>query len=379
MALDQRPAERWNRGAATAALRVSATTDGALHRATEPRRTHDPSQVENRVTVQRLGQRPTIGGRGGRRQCRGPDVRQNRSLPVRLAGYGQFMGTAPLLTVVTVVFNDPEGLRQTLASVRPHLGAVEHWVIDGSTTDGVRQVVRVDADDRVKLLSEPDHGLYDAMNKGLDRATGDYVLFLNAGDVLHSRFDPAFFLQGEGKAGRVLLAFCIERYGADRYLRPAQRMQEHLFDAPAHPATAYPRAAYEAVRFDTTKPVAADAYYTRDAIALSGAVIVREVVSEFSLGGRSTSYGDLAVVRSRLRDAGSPKRRVQLLAKTAAWFLLPRRRFYRLLATRTCDALAPEDDPVLDDRGAVAGFRRSLSCRTERGGDRWRKPNATAT
>ncbi|QIK65372.1 glycosyltransferase [Nocardioides sp. HDW12B] len=241
----------------------------------------------------------------------------------------------PLLTVVTVVFNDPVGLRRTLASVRPHLDLAEHWVIDGSTTDDVRQVVAAEADPRVHLLSEPDDGLYDAMNKGLDRATGDFVMFLNAGDVYLPTFDPSTFLRGT----EVVVGHVVERFGDDRYLRPARNRTDGVLAAAPHPATAYPRRAYTVLRYDLSIAVASDGNFTRRAIDLVGGRFVPQVVTEFELGGTSSQYGDLAVVRQRVRETRRPRGKAQLVAKTVLWFVLPQRAFYRLLAVRKYDRI----------------------------------------
>ena len=242
---------------------------------------------------------------------------------------------SPLLTVVTVVFNDPDGLRRTLDSVRPHLDLAEHWIIDGSTTDDVREVVGAETDTRVHLLSEPDEGLYDAMNKGLDRATGEFVMFLNAGDVYLPTFDPRTFLRGP----EVVVGHVVERFADDRYLRPARHLAHRALTSAPHPATAYPRLAYTTLRYDVSIPIAADGNYTRRAIELVGGRFVPQVVAEFELGGKSSQYSDLAVVRERLRDSRSIKETAALLTKTALWFVLPRRMFYRLLAARKYDRI----------------------------------------
>lgn len=254
---------------------------------------------------------------------------------------------APLLTVVTVVFNDAEGLRRTIDSVRPHLDLAEHWIIDGSTTNDVRDLVATETDPRIRVLSEPDEGLYDAMNKGLDRATGDFVMFLNAGDVYLPTFDPTTFLTGTG----VILGHVVERFGDDRYLRPARDLTHRAFTSPPHPATAYPREVYETLRYDVSLAIRADGNYTRRALALVGGEFVPQVVAEFELGGRSSHYGDLAVVRRRLQDTNSRKETAKLLAKTAMWFALPRRTFYRLLAARKYDRIGAETDLTELDAG----------------------------
>lgn len=93
------------------------------------------------------------------------------------------------ISIVTITFNAERTLQRTLDSVRrQNSKTIEHLIIDGASTDNTvamaqRYAERVDYD--VRITSEPDKGLYDAMNKGLRQATGDYVLFLNAGDTLH--------------------------------------------------------------------------------------------------------------------------------------------------------------------------------------------------
>ena len=98
-------------------------------------------------------------------------------------------------TVATVCFNAATTLRRTLDSVLvqqyPH---IEHLIIDGASTDDTRRLVdeyaalyRSITDGRSLVFrSEPDKGLYDAMNKALRQAGGDYILFLNAGDKFHA-------------------------------------------------------------------------------------------------------------------------------------------------------------------------------------------------
>jgi glycosyltransferase involved in cell wall biosynthesis len=93
------------------------------------------------------------------------------------------------ITVVTVSFNSARTIADTLASVaRQDWPDFEHVVVDGASTDGTMKVVEAHAHDKLKALSEADEGLYDAMNKGLRMATGDYVIFLNSDDYF-SRAD----------------------------------------------------------------------------------------------------------------------------------------------------------------------------------------------
>lgn len=94
------------------------------------------------------------------------------------------------LTIITINHNNASGLEKTLQSTAAQTCAeFEHIIIDGASTDGSTDVVRRYAEslgDRVKWVSEPDKGIYDAMNKGIGMASGEYVQFLNSGDCLAS-------------------------------------------------------------------------------------------------------------------------------------------------------------------------------------------------
>lgn len=92
----------------------------------------------------------------------------------------------PRLSIVTVVFNNVRHMERTLESViRQTYPHIEYIVIDGGSTDGTMDLIRKYADQITCLVSEKDRGIYDAMNKGLALATGDYVLFMNSGDELY--------------------------------------------------------------------------------------------------------------------------------------------------------------------------------------------------
>ena len=101
----------------------------------------------------------------------------------------------PKITVVTITYNAASVLQRTLDSVLAQsYPYVEHLIIDGASKDNtltMAEAYRQESEEtaathEVCICSEPDKGIYDAMNKGLQRATGDYVCFLNAGDTLPS-------------------------------------------------------------------------------------------------------------------------------------------------------------------------------------------------
>lgn len=93
----------------------------------------------------------------------------------------------PLISIITVCFNERAYIEQTILSVlHQTLPGIEFIVIDGGSTDGTTDVIEQYKNRISYYSSEKDKGIYDGMNKGLSRATGDYVFFLNGGDVLHA-------------------------------------------------------------------------------------------------------------------------------------------------------------------------------------------------
>jgi len=93
------------------------------------------------------------------------------------------MSTNPLVTVITVCYNSADCIERALKSVvTQDWPRVEHIVIDGGSIDGTLAILERYKNHLSYVGSEPDKGIYDAMNKGLDRATGEIVCFLNADD-----------------------------------------------------------------------------------------------------------------------------------------------------------------------------------------------------
>lgn len=94
------------------------------------------------------------------------------------------MGAAIKISVITVAFNAAHTIADALESVaaQTHLD-IEHIIVDGASTDDTLDVIKRHGKRVARLVSEPDYGIYDAMNKGLRSATGEIIGFLNADDV----------------------------------------------------------------------------------------------------------------------------------------------------------------------------------------------------
>lgn len=95
---------------------------------------------------------------------------------------------APLFSIITVTYNAESTLPPTLKSVKEQTcHDFEYVIMDGASKDSTVQLAKDSDIANIRITSEPDAGLYDAMNKAMDIATGKYLIFLNAGDAFHSR------------------------------------------------------------------------------------------------------------------------------------------------------------------------------------------------
>ena len=91
------------------------------------------------------------------------------------------------ISIITVNYNDANGLEETIKSVMVQTYRdYEHIVVDGDSSDGSKEVIEKYRDKLAWAVSEPDKGIYNAMNKGIRASKGKFLLFLNSGDTLHN-------------------------------------------------------------------------------------------------------------------------------------------------------------------------------------------------
>ncbi len=220
------------------------------------------------------------------------------------------------VTVITVCFNAEQTIGDTLASIaEQNWGDVESLVIDGASTDNTRKIVEPYVGQRTAIRSEPDHGVYDAMNKGVAAASGDVIGFLNADDVYAGPTVLSRVMTIMEAEGLDALLGDVEFFKPENPARTVRRYRSARFTPdriswgwmPAHPALFLRRHVYDRFGlFRTDYRIAGDFEYCARIFHGKGLAyrslsetLVRMRVGGISTGGwRSTLLLNQEVLRA---------------------------------------------------------------------------------
>lgn len=250
-----------------------------------------------------------------------------------------------LLTVITISYNSEAEIGQTIESViNLNYNNVEYVFIDGGSADATVEVINSYDEQLNKrgikkiLLSEKDKGIYDAMNKGLKIASGDSVIFMNAGDIFSPALDLSSLIGNNDLSNNIIIGFSIQHFNGDYYLRPKKSNIQHLINYPAHQAIFVPRKCYKAANFNDDMKIAADYYWIKDVLKLAEHTIVDTVIAIFALGGKSTSkkWSDINLmykemgVKFRIAKSALKFFFFNFLGRKAAFRLIYRNNYTRL-------------------------------------------------
>lgn len=246
-------------------------------------------------------------------------------------------------SVITITRNNLSGLQAAADSLAQENPDLFEWiVIDGASTDGTAAYL---AATKAQWLSEPDHGIYDAMNKGIERARGDYVLFLNAGDTLaqpRSLETLAAILKARPVKPDLIYGDAFEDTKEGRSTktaRPHGQLQQGLFTH--HQSIFYARETINDLRYDQRYDIAADYKFTAEFLRRAHDVFYwPRPVCVFEAGGLSQRRAfrgrmQQSLIRRELQMTSPVEEVLIVLKQTAAHTLrrLAPRLYWRLRAT----------------------------------------------
>jgi len=208
----------------------------------------------------------------------------------------------PLISIITVVFNSVSTLEDTLTSViNQEQDLFEYWIIDGGSTDGSVDIIRRYEKFLAGWISEPDTGIYDAMNKGIDLAKGKWIYFLGADDLLSpdvleeikNNLDDKYLVV----FGQVLFD---NNYKMSSYLGKRTMLQNTLH----HQSAFYNSRVFFNFRYDSSLKILADYELNLQLfVKKSPTLYISKVIAICSTGGASSEFNpslqETNLVRSR--------------------------------------------------------------------------------
>ena len=218
------------------------------------------------------------------------------------------------LSVITINFNNLIGLRRTYDSIVSQTFNDYEWIIiDGGSTDGSREFVKQHQDDFAYWCSEPDKGIYNAMNKGVAKAIGEYVIFINSGDCLYDSSTLGKVFAEEMEIGADIISGQVVREDNGKFLRT---YDENVFmqiytDTLNHQGTFIRRTLFDKYKYDENLKIVSDWKFWIEAIVFSNAKIVYTdlIVAKQDMVGLSSSpllYQEQIKERSKVLDVFFP-------------------------------------------------------------------------
>lgn len=241
----------------------------------------------------------------------------------------------PLITVVTVVYNGAATLEQTIQSVvNQTYDNVEYIVIDGASTDATLDIIKKYEDKIDYWQSEPDEGIYDAMNKGIGLATGEWINFMNAGDEFYS--DSVISTVFKNKIDNYSVIFGMTNQVFDfgnRIIFPEQMTKKSKHLEFCHQSCFTNRSVLIEYKYNTKYKICADYdLYHRLLIKGKKFIFVNQIISTYdNSGGVSSNLPcikykeELEIVDSRYKKIKYFLFCVKIYIKHSIKFFLPKK------------------------------------------------------
>lgn len=200
------------------------------------------------------------------------------------------------ISIVTVVYNDKQGLLKTYESLSSQVFTNYEWVVvDGGSTDGAIEFLHSINNMSLVWESEPDKGIYDAMNKGIAMSSGEYLVFMNAGDEFYNKYTLDSVISSISKSDSpVDIVFGGAEYCFKNNIslyRPPKEIGKYIWHGlPAnHQATYYKKTSIIEPAYDLKYLMCGD-YYIVSSMYKSGvhALYINKPIVRFDMGGVSS-------------------------------------------------------------------------------------------
>lgn len=230
-------------------------------------------------------------------------------------------------SIITVNYNNKDGLEMTIKSV---LGQTckdfEYIIIDGGSTDGSVEVIKKYATQIDYWVSEHDSGVYNAMNKGIKKANGDYLNFMNSGDTYHST-TALETIAGLHSNDDIIIGGYYESTRGIAHVIPPQEVTllTLLKFTINHQATFLKRTLFEKRLYDENYIIMADAKFNFQSIILDNCSvkITENIISDYDTNGISSNYDLYKKERKKFLNELFPSRVLQDYTKMYTPYEVP--------------------------------------------------------
>lgn len=211
------------------------------------------------------------------------------------------------ISIITVVFNAANTIEETVQSVLyQDYSSVEYIVLDGNSTDGTAEILEDFKSQFAYYHSKPDEGLYDAMNQAMQHCTGDFCLFLNAGDVFYESTTLSQLAAHIHEREQLYFSTAVltDRRTMYRLIPPEDvEINNWLQIAlPNHQTLLFPRSFYQYNRYDTSYRISADDDFKQRALQQYSVQFIPIWSVIFEMGGLSSSYRSFKIVQQRIKE-----------------------------------------------------------------------------
>lgn len=218
-------------------------------------------------------------------------------------------------SVITINYNNKDGLEMTINSVlEQSFQGFEYIIIDGGSTDGSINVIKKYESQIDYWVSEPDKGVYNAMNKGIRMATGEYINFMNSGDAYHSSSALETIVEMHSEDDIIIGGYYETGKGVSHTIPPQDVTLLTLLKYTInHQATFIKKSLFDKRLYDESYMIMADAKFNFQSIILDNCSvkITEDIIADYDTNGISSNYELYKAERQRFLKELFPPRIIQ--------------------------------------------------------------------
>ena len=214
------------------------------------------------------------------------------------------------ISIITVVYNAKEDLEKTIHSIlNQTYKNIEFIIIDGSSTDGTVDIINKYDANINNWVSEKDKGIYDAMNKGANLANGDFIVFMNAGDIFYENNTIEKFINNIDDTDKVYFGRAKINSNISSWQYPNMQYNINNIDIwlqdnlPNHQAMFFPKIFYKSYKYNLDYKIGSDSDYKFQSQSECGFIFLDEVISQFDFGGISSEFNSFKNTKQILKDS----------------------------------------------------------------------------